>query len=496
MHIKLNTLIGWGLLGLATVTLGAAGDVRLVEAVKANNTEAVRALLKQKVDVDASLGDGSTALHWAVHRDDMATVDLLLGAGARANVANDLGATPLHLACTNRNGAMVGKLLKAGADPNATLERGATVLMECARAGDLAAVRALLARGANVNAKEPLHSQTALMWAAAQKHPEVVEALVELGADVKARSRTYAQTVVGEGTQRAEREELNYTILKGGSSPLLFAARSGDVESTRILLAAGADANDLLPNDASALIVAAHSGHGKVAALLLEKGADPNNTAVGYSALHAAVLRSDVELVKTLLAHGAKPDLVITKGTPIRRNSTDYDLPATLIGVTPYWLAAKLLEPDSVTALAAGGANIQVVMSDGTTPLMAAAGNGAVYGSDRRNIALIDGGRVEPEELVLETVKAVLASNPDVNAVNENGDAALHSAASQALASVVQLLVDKGAQVNLRNYKEVTPLSALNGAGGPGRNNISLTPAVEAARRATADLLRKLGATE
>ena len=63
----------------------------------------------------------------------------------------------------------------------------------------------------------------------------------------------------------------NYTVLRGGSTPLLFAARSGDVESARLLLAAGAGANEALPDGATALTVAAHSGHGALGALLLEQ---------------------------------------------------------------------------------------------------------------------------------------------------------------------------------------------------------------------------------
>ena len=87
--------------------------------------------------------------------------------------------------------------------------------------------------------KEGEHDQTALMWAAAQRHPKVVELLVEFGADIRARSRIYPQVVVGEQTQRAGREALNYTVQRGGSTALLFAARVGDVESARILLEHG-----------------------------------------------------------------------------------------------------------------------------------------------------------------------------------------------------------------------------------------------------------------
>src|SRR4029079_1937821 len=153
--------------------------------------------------------------------------------------------------------------------------------------GDAAGVKALLARGASVNTKEPGRDQTALMWAAAQAHPETVNALLEGGADVRARSRSYTQTVTSEVTQRAGREELNYDVPRGGSTPLLFAARVGDAESARILIEAGADVNDALPNGVSALVEAAHSGQQAVGVLLLDKGADPNAAAAGYTALHA-----------------------------------------------------------------------------------------------------------------------------------------------------------------------------------------------------------------
>src|SRR5206468_11287218 len=140
------------------------------------------------------------------------------------------------------------------------------------------------------------------------------------------------------------------------------------------LLKAGADANDAQPDGVSALVLAAHSGHGHAAALLLEHGADPNAFGSGYTALHAAILRSDLTLVKALLAHGADPNLRMTKGTPMRRNSEDFELPATLVGSTPYFLAAKFVETDIMRALAAGGADTRLTMNSGETPLMAASG--------------------------------------------------------------------------------------------------------------------------
>src|SRR5205085_9359923 len=111
------------------------------------------------------------------------------------------------------------------------------------------------------------------------------------------------------------------TVPRGGATPVLFSARVGDLESSRLLLKAGADANDAQPDGVSALVLAAHSGNGNVAALLLEHGADPNAFGSGYTALHAAVLRSDLDLVKALLARGAQPDVRMTKGTPVRRDT-------------------------------------------------------------------------------------------------------------------------------------------------------------------------------
>jgi ankyrin repeat protein len=475
------------LLAAATMGLAAAGDVRLIEAVRARNAERVRALIAERVNVNATQGDGATALHWAVHLDDLPLVETLIRAGARADIADDNGATPLYLACVNRNGDAVTRLLAAGANPNAALLSGETVLMACARVGEASSVRALLGRGARVNAKESAHNQTALMWAAAQAHPHVVQSLLERGADVRARSREYTQTVTSEVTQRAGREELNYTVPRGGMTALLFAARSGDAESARLLVAAGADVNDALPDGASALVVAAHSGHRQAAMALLDKGANPNASAVGYTALHAAVLRSDVELVRALLARGADPNAPITKGTPVRRNSQDYELPKTLLGATPYALAAKFLEPEIMRALAAGGADTRRPMNDGATPLMAASGMGIAApaqdekrGTDRRGLAIVDGGIVEPESRVLETVIAALTLGSDLEAVNPTGETALHIAAAQGYETVVRALAERGADLNARNARGQTPLGAL--------------VARKAQRPAMIELLRTLGA--
>ena len=507
MHFNLKFLGGCGRLAAvaSSLVLAAAGaDLRLIQAAKSNDIEAVRTLVNQKADVNAAQGDGATALHWAARLDNSAMADLLLRAGAHVNAANDDGATALYLACTNRSAAMVGRLLAAGADANSKLLNGETALMTCARTGDATSVSALLKRGAAVNTRESSHNQTALMWAVAERHPEVVSLLLKSGADFRARSLAYPQTVVGEQTQRSGREELNYTIQRGGGTPLLFAARVGDVESAKLLIASGADVNDELADRTSALILAAHSGQGAVAELLLDKGADANSADIGYTALHAAVLRGDVSLVKALLAHGANPDTRITKGTPLRRDTTDFNLPATLIGATPLLLAAKFLEADTIKALAAGGADWKLTMPNGATPLMLATGMGSNQGQSRRGIARVDFGKVEPESRVLDGVAAVLGMSVDVNARNKAGDTALHTAASLGYNTVVQLLAEHGADVNAKNQRGLTPLMvaldpAGRGAGARTSDNGADDTGIRRpgiSHQSTAALLRTLGATE
>jgi ankyrin repeat protein len=494
---------------LTTVVSGAPADVRLIRAVRSQSVESVRGLLKEKIDVNGRQGDGTTALHWAAHVDNLAIADLLIGSGGRTDVANDLGFTPLHLACTNRSAPMVERLLAAGANVSAVSLNGETVLMTCSRSGDAQTVTALLARGANVNATESAHGQSALMWAASQSHPEVVRLLVEGGADVWARSKTYTQTVWGEEeTQRVGREELNYEVIRGGSTPLMFAARVGDVESVRVLLAAGADANDALPDGTSALVMAAHSGHGDVAAVLLENGADPNGLSAGYTALHAAVLKSDLALVKALLAHGADPNIRMVRGTPVRRKSTDFYFANTAVGATPYLLAAKFLEPEIMRALAAGGADLttrmlnpptqikkpgdnKILIPDGATALMVAAGMGSSDQRSRRGAEAVEFGKVESESRVLEGVATAVVLGADVNAANDAGDTALHTAASFGYETVVQFLVDHGARLDVKNVRGLTPLAEASGGGSSG-----ITAARRVLHPGTVALLHKLGASQ
>src|SRR5262249_9372351 len=163
-------------------------------------------------------------------------------------------------------------------------------------------------------------------------------------------------------------------------------ARSGDLESAKLLVAAGAAVDDRAPDGYRAMQLASHSGHGELAQWLLDHGADPNAADAGFTTLHTAVLTGDLSLVKALLAHGAKPNARITKATPIRRLGEDLALPTPLVGATPFFLAAKYADVPILRALVAGGADPLVPAADLTTPLMAAAGVGWSGTTNRRGI--------------------------------------------------------------------------------------------------------------
>jgi len=466
---------------LAAAAVASANDLRLLEAVRNQDREAVRALLDQHVDVNAPQGDGATALHWAAHRDDIETAYLLMRAGANVNAANDLGVTPLALACANGSAAMVEKLLAAGANPNAVAS-GEPALMTAARTGSVGAVKALLARGADVNAKDAVRGQTALMWAVAHNHAEVARMLVEKGAQIHARSSVSQQMVslanrYGAVRSRARglAEHTVVAVEQGGSTAMLFAARNGSLDAARVLVAARANVNDEASDGTSALVTAAHSGHGALATFLLEHGANPNLAGSGYTALHAAVLRGDLGLVKALLAHGANPSAHVMKGTPVRRFSKDFALNAAWIGATPFWLATRFGEIEIMRALAAAGADAVSPTADGTTPLMAIASAGIDSGqsaSDRRE------RRLDPLELaatrarhdedvrhVLEVAALAVSLGGDVKAANKAGDTALHRAAAKGSTKLVEFLVERGARLDVENKRGQTPLAIASRSG-------------------------------
>ena len=459
-------LCTWALIGLYSLNLAAAeSDLGLVEAAKNKDWQTVNALLQEGADPNSAHADGATALHWAAFWNDLGTLDLLLHAGANADAENDYGATPLWCACANRHPNAVIRLLQADANPNASLHAGESLLMRCVYTGDTLAVRQLLEHGANANYTEPSKGQSALMWAATRAHPEVTRALLEHGAIIDSRTVTVRQlhgTARNGITSPAGAEFFD----TGGFTPLLFAARSGDVESARLLLDAGADIHETAADGNTPLVIAAMSGHGRLAEFLLERGADPDANAAGYAALHAAVLRSDPELTKAILTYGADADLQLVRGSPVRRYTYDYVFTAKEKGATPFMLAARYLEPAITEILAEAGADPLSELDDGTTPLMAAVGLSSLNGETRRHQLLapeILKARWRDEAPVLDSVRAILTAGTEVliSHANRAGDTALHGAAQLGFEEVLNLLVEYGGNLDIENKKGMTPRGIL-----------------------------------
>jgi len=472
---------------LMTVAGAAAADrdLRLVDAARSQDQPQVRTLLNQRADVNARADDGSTALLWAAHWNDVAAADLLLRAGADANAANDFRITPLSLACTNASASLVELLLKAGASPRTPIATGETPIMTCANSGSADAVRMLLARGAGVNAKEPSQNQTALMWAASGRHPEVVRTLIEAGADLQARTRK-------------------------GFSALHFAAREGDLQSTKLLLAAGVNINirsqpepaeagrgtadgpagrtaagggaagtargpayqATLSAGSTPLLVATTRGQVPLALYLLDHGADPNVGDAGFTPLHWAAgtweggvsnpvygfsdpmsgipSRQDkLRLVKALLAHGANPNGRMTRRPPGFVGGYE-----DAAGATPFLLASAAADVEMMRLLLAAGADPALVTDTKTTAVMAASGLNRGVGESPIT-----------EEQALAAVRLLLELGADGKGATTNGENALFGAAYRGWNTLLGLLIDKGADVNAVSKAGVTPWLAASGFG-------------------------------
>jgi ankyrin repeat protein len=422
----------------------------IIDAAKNNDTAALRSLIQKKADVNASDPDGATALLWASYRDNLEAADLLIRAGAKVNAANDLGVTPLWPASENGSLPMVKKLLDAGANPNLALLAGETPLMVAARSGYPEVVESLLAKGANPDV-HGARGQTALMWAVAQQHPQVVKVLIAHHANLNLRSEVWNEVMAVPPHGYLP---YNKAIPHGGETALMFAARIGDLESAKLLVAAGADVNDADAWGVSATTLAAHSGFTEFVELLLEKGADPNAAPNGFTALHEAIMRRDERMVTALLDRGADPNTPVQTWTPTRRSSEDFHFEPALVGATPYWLAARFTEPSVMRLLVKHGADSKFVhhadyiaergfggvsQKETATALMAAVGIIRVR-------PWVELERGEGEVLTLETVKLAVELGADLNVANTDGRTALDAARALRYNTVVNYLVEKGAK--------------------------------------------------
>jgi ankyrin repeat protein len=480
-----SSLVAAALLPLG-VTLAAASGSPLADAAMQRDAAAVRALLAQKPDVNAPGRDGTPALHWAVRTDELEMARLLLAAGADPGIANRYGVTPLFLACANGNAVMIRLLLEAGADPNSVDPTGETALMTAARVGTPDGVKLLLDRGATIDATDPTFQQTALMIAVRENHPDVVTLLVERGAQVNARTRTGPTPAWvlpnsvpgfghGVGIVRGGLPDRGLrNAVPGAMSPLLYAARDGRLDIARTLVEAKADVNQVDANGITPLIAAITNNHVEVALFLIDHGADVNASDwYGRTPLWSAVETRNQDfdagtqdnsidrapflgLIDVLIQRGANLDARTKEVPPFKRHflkATGSLSWVDFTGQTPFLTAALSGDVAVMRLLLDHGADPTIPTFAGTTALMAAAGINWVF------FQTYDEG---PKAL-LEAVELCYQLGMDVNAVNSMGLTALHGAANRGSDDIIRFLVDKGAELNVKDKEGRTPLTWAEG---------------------------------
>jgi ankyrin repeat protein len=489
----------------------AAAPAPLVDAAARGDLAAVRRLIAEKTDVNAARVDGMTALHAAVQADRLDVADALLRAGAKGAAVDRYGITPLYLASVNGNADLIRRLLDAGVDPNASDPGGETALMTAARTGTPAALRVLLERGATVDAREPEFGQTALMIAVRENHEAAVQILLEAGASANAQTRkgptpNFVPPCKGTGCgsegvginrgglpDRGRRAEV-----KGGMTPLLYAARDGNVSAARRLVDAGVDLELGDANGIRPLLMSLLNNQLDVARLLLSKKANVNaDDFWGRTPLWAAVEYRNLdmnnndqdsptdngvdrapilEMIKELIAAGANVNARTRELPPSRRwlyslNDVSW---VDFTGQTPFLRAALSADTTTMRLLVERGADPNLPTLAGTTPLMAAAGVNWVVAQTY----------TESVQSRLEAVKLCLELGADVNATNSMGLTPLLGAVNRGSNDIIELLVQRGARLDVKDKEGRTPLRWAEGV---------FLAAVGAERKpATIELLERL----
>jgi ankyrin repeat protein len=411
---------------IAAVSIATPAKPTLLDAAESGDRASALKLLAERADPNTVGPDGTTAIMFAAHNDDLVLVQALIKAGANVKLKNQFGTSAITEAAIIGSAPIIDALIKAGADPNFKNPEGETPLMEAARSGKIDAAKRLLDAGADVNAKETWGGQSAVMWAAAQSQADMIKLLASRGADVNGIGKVnqWERKVLGEPRPK----DMN----KGGFTPLLYAAREGCIECAKNLIAAKADPDLQDPDGLTALNMALLNMHFNFAAYMVTTGADldrwdlwgrsPIYMAADVSTLPmkgngaVAVIPSEdsmtaVEVARLMLEAGANPNIQLKRRPPYRDVPQDRGGDGLLAqGATALMRAARGGDAPFVELLLKHKALVDLPNKDGVTPLMAAAGVDYATRLTR--------GRNRTDEGVIASMKLLLAAGADINARN------------------------------------------------------------------------------
>jgi ankyrin repeat protein len=474
------------------------GATALHWAVYKGDKEMVGMLVRAGANPKAANRQGSTPLWLASVNGDAAIIAALLEAGADANEQLPLGRTPLMIASRTGNVEAIKTLLDNGANVNAKeTQRGTTALMWAADEGHAAAAKLLIDRGADIKAtsnpaprgrgpalgkaNDPRKAVAAQGAALAAGNP--VSQILRDGdlGNNPGRGGRNGNANAANGGGRAGRgggaagDNANADDFTddaaaavgfvrgrqapndgGGLTPLIYAARANDLDTVKVLLAAGADINQTSNYGWSALLVATQNRYYKLGAYLLENGADPNLGNKGnWTPLYLAtdnrniengdypVRRGDMDhldFIKLLLDKGANVNARMKDSTETRTVFTNQWLDEN--GATAFLRASQSGDVELMKLLLSKGADPKINTVLNVSPLHVAAGIGWVEGITYE----------WSKEATFEAVKMLLDLGLDVNLQADTGRTAMHGAAHKGRPDVVQILFDKGGRVDVRDY--------------------------------------------
>jgi uncharacterized protein len=476
------------------VPLHAASNAATVaDAARADDLSAVRKLIKEHADVNAAANDGSAALLWAAYHSNAEMTKALLAAGATVDAANHYGVTPLLQASRNGGVEVIRALLDAGAEPTRWHAEGETPLMAASRTGRVDAVQLLLSHGSFINAVDPFQEESALMWASAEGHLEVVKALLAAGADPNLKAHVATIT-----------ERKNADHPSGGFTALMFAVRNGHADVARALIQGGADPKLTNADGATATVVAIVNDRFDLAKELLDLGADPNDGSLFFAVdMHDATTDmrahdgsrmqpnhpnklTSLSLVKALLDLNAD----VNKPFVGALHSTTLCCGAS-INSTPFYRAATAADVEVLKLMLAHGAKIEWSPSEikpkdgkpagrpnpnlGKTPLMAAikGGQGAPIAGGPGFTRIGPPSFREPGNRdPLEALNLLLAAGADANAKAADGSTALHQAVQEEHVAMIRALAAAGGKLDAVNKDNLTPLLLAEKPKTPNPNDM------------------------